>query len=1418
MNSKSLLPLALLAAGAGALAWFGSSVGPKLGLRSESRTVAPAADRGIAAKLSAATIRKIELTANGSTTVLEKSGDVWTQPGNWPVVQSEARRLIETLTNLKSRFVAIPYDSMKLSQFGLAADQKPIVVNADIGIDTVKMSFGRPDPRDDEALFDRPTYCQIEGSNELLRLSPDVYVRLDRPGDSFRRRQLVPDAERVKITGGEPAPNPMNPTPPVTGRQPLLTDAIQSIRVTTKDGSITIKRTESMPTAKPDPDRPTGEPVVTAARIAQAWEIVEPVRDRIDPVKLRSILTAIPELWAESFVTGQTVATAGLDKPEQSIAITKSNGQTLTLRLGKESRRVSRLDGPPPSPFNPRAQPPQMINEVYAFSKLDDNPSIFEVRTDKLTDLFAKLDELRDASVARFETADVSELAIAKPGQPAIKLTKRKGNKDAEKEDDKQDRWYVGEGPSAILAETQKVTELLDALGKLEARNSPSAEATPPMLKPDRTPPNVQDNPDEKKKLELGLNTPTLVTVTAQGRVAPGDTPLPTRTYSFQIGKQDADRKKLAVMLAGWPTIRSVDDAVIKLIDRPALAYRGRRLLDTADAKLTEIAVSQNGTAAFALRQADAKWSLTAPLRGEADEAKANEIAGSLSRLEAVEFVNDSPRAEDLAKYGLDKPRLSVNLTFTGGTIPTAKLDIGAAREGKSEAYARLNGTGSVFAVANAPVESVEKGAVALIPLQLWQATSDKVASIEIRRSPDHANETYKLLPEGANWKLTGAFEAPASLASVQNVIASIANVKAERCDALAADPDKHGLDQPLLRLNVGIRETREGKESIVTKSLIVGKTVEAGPSRYAMLDGDGSKAVYVIPETVFKDADRPALDLLDRQPFTLDAARIAKVQFTTAKTDEAVTLTRDDKGTWKPEGAAFGVDKPTIESTLAVLTSPRISRFASYGATTKWADYGLESPSSVVTVTLNPSEPAGKPETKTFKLGRIDTTGERFARIDDGPGLAVLDKRTSDALAVAKFDFADRTLLTFDPSSLVGMARTKGMETLELNQNATSLAWELTKPAQHKADGPTIDELADSLGRLRAVRVVAFDTKDLKPYGLDAPSAVLALKVGLEKAETRTLSLGGPVDPAKVDGDRYVRVDGLASIGILPSTLANKLLADPIKFRDRNLAKFNDEDRIQMVRGDRTVTFTKSNGTWKMSKPIAGDAEQADLDEIVNSLAKLRADDLIADNPKDLKPYGLDKPESIWTVFSGDKEILGLSVGSKSGTKSYMQVKGSPVVALADEIVSKRLDAEYRKRAAWTGVDAAQVETVAVSSGANNFSLRKIGPLWADPANPNQAYDTAKITELLDALAGLKAERYAADEKADFKLYGLEPPERVIVVTQRGLVKTLHLGRTEGGTKRVYARVVEDGRSDVLILSEADAEKLTKDRTAYRK
>ena len=376
----------------------------------------------------------------------------------------------------------------------------------------------------------------------------------------------------------------------------------------------------------------------------------------------------------------------------------------------------------------------------------------------------------------------------------------------------------------------------------------------------------------------------------------------------------------------------------------------------------------------------------------------------------------------------------------------------------------------------------------------------------------------------------------------------------------------------------------------------------------------------------------------------------------------------------------------------------PPVVRLAAYGPNVKWADFGLDKPPYTVTVTLGLA--TGKPVTHAIKLGKAEPSGERYVRVDDGPAVGVLPARAAEALARGKLDFVDRTLLAFDPAQLTALARTKGKDELEIAQ--TGLNWEVVKPVE--AEGRPADDRGAGRPDVPAAGGEGRGRRPGRPGQAVRPGEARRRRscssVGTEKSESHVLRLGNPVDAAKPDGDRYARVekkDGPVVVGVLAGALAKRLLAEPLKFRDRSLAKFVDADRLTLERGDRKVTFAKVDGTWKVTEPVQADAEQADLDELVNALANLRADELAAEKPTDLKPFGLDSPEAKWKVFAGDKEVLSLARrGEGEGRPARLREarRRATRSALLDPKLTDQVLGEYRKRAVFPDLDASQVES----------------------------------------------------------------------------------------------------------------------------
>lgn len=1281
-------------------------------------------------------LTRIEVARGERRVVLEKGPGGWSLPGKWPVRQPEVEHLVGILTSLRSRFAPISVESeTDLKKLGLGAGALPVTVKAD-GKE-YQLTFGEePGQR---SRFSRPTYLRLGEAREALRVAPGLVAALDRPQEFFMQRRLFP-IERVVKEGGERG-------------EKIEQLAAQAVAVKGGSDNYVIVRT------------------------GDSWELREPVRDRVDPDKMKSILTNLPDVWVEKFVEpGQkSLEDFGLKEPAQVIKVTRPAGDIIILLVGKTSDKRSRVvQKPGASPFMPKPQI-DFIEEEFKFAKLQDNEQIFEIKADRLKDVVVAASTLRDPQLARFKTEDVKNLTVQEGGR-GLNFIKEEGT------------WKLYlQDKFAFEVERSKVDDILDKLSGLRASDK-----------------DIIDKADPKAH---GLEKPATIKVTVEeGK----DKEKKKKEFTFLLGKQEAgDKGKLHVQVAGWDRVNLVEGDLLKLVQRPALAYRNRRLLNFAASDAARVEVERQEEK-YALEQTGSTWRLAAPVQAELDSSKADSVPRELGQLEAVEFITSEPKVEDLDKvYGLTRPAGTLKVVFVDKKKPEQVIHVGKKREGKEEYYARIGTDTTVFTIRKDVFDTLTRESLALRPTELWKLEPDDIAEVRLRKG-----EEFALVREGEGWKLTGPFAAIVTGEAVKPLTSELAHLKVEKYVAHAAtDLARYGLDNPYLRVTIkpGAKKDQDKDKEKETKErvLLVGKTTDKdAKTRFARL-GDG-EAIFVLGESAVTGIDRGPLDLLERKLLALDTSAIQSIHTQTGQ--QTFTLTRD-KETWKLErsdGPGFPVDQEVIDDTLALWSSLVAQKVAGYGDKVDLAKFGLDRPRTTITLTMEEKDEKGKPGKKERKLklgGEVPgAKGERYAQVEGSRAVGVLDAAVVGKLERTTLDFFNHTLLKLRPETVTAVTRTMGSDTLELVKKGEN--WRMVKPADQPADDTTLRELAGELAKLRAKKVAAYPVKDLKLFGLDNPAAVVSLRVTEVNSNEHVLKIGRQVEGKS--GARYAQLGKSDAVVVLAEKLVGQLLAPPLQFRDRLMAKAPNIGKIVVERGIRKVTFALKDGEWKMTHPLEAEAEQVDLGELVKALAELRADRLVAEKPNDLKPFGLDRPQGQWQFFStdGNMEVLTLLVGGreKDGRRLHVKLANSDLVALLDEKLSGRLLEEYRSRKVWPSLDSFQVEKLTYGYEKGSFTLHKVGSDWQVAGKSDLKVKSDAVRDTLDALARLKAERWVIDRDADPRLFGLEPPFLTLEVETGTAKRTLKVGRKEGNSDNYYALVVGENNGGVFLIGATEA------------
>jgi Domain of unknown function (DUF4340) len=1318
--------------------------------------------------LTPASLSRIEISQPGQPTVtLEKSAGVWTLPGKWPVRDREVDQLVKTLTSLHSRFV--PEELTKdgdRKQFGLdPADAVTVKLTVDGKVVTLKLG-------EEPTLlnrFTRATFAQKEGSNEIVRLGPGILAQLKHPQDYYQQRRLFP-VERVAKDE--------------EGAEKIEQAAVKSVEITGPDGTVAL------------------------AKEGKTWHVTSPTKDHVDPDKLRGLLVGLTDLFADRFVApGKKLDEMGLEKPEYKLKVARVGGGETTLLIGKISESKEHpiiKPAPPASPFAPPQKPNiTFVKEEYRFAKLPENDQLFEIRTDKLKDVTLALADIRDPRVARFKTEDVKKITIDHDGK-AVVLVK------------KDDKWKL-EGPSPLDAEFAPVSDLLDKLSALEAKGGDIRDKADPKE-------TGLEKPAAKVTLELEEKTKTK----ADGATKETKSP---RTLVYELGSDAKDKGKAFVKLDGWPRVNVVADDVLKLAERDAVAYRNRKLMDIGSGDIGSIAVV-HGKDEFTLEKKDGAWTQTKPTAVKIESSKVDTLASDISRLETTEYITAAPKAEDLEKtYGLTSPTAKLTFGFADAKKPAKTLTIGKARPFKDDFYARLD-DGPVFLLKKDTVETLDRDASTYRPAQAWQVAADTVVELRIVAE----NTSFTLKKKDAGWQISGPFEASVKNEFVEPIVEELARLKSEKY-VTTAPKEGYGFEKPYLEATVVSRtlvkaepkaepkdepkkdakdekkdekkddkkdeKKEEAKET--TQTLIVGKLDDTGKSRYAKV-GD---TVFLVGDKALAAVDHGPLALLDKSLLDLDPATITAFRFTG---DKAFTLEKaDDK--WKvnqPE--PFVAEMDVVKNLLKIWPRLTATKVVAYGPKIDWAEFGLAQPKETIAVSL--ADKDKKAIEHTVALGK-ELKDERFARIDQRQEVVVLPAAAVKELSQGPLDFLDTRLLKFPFDAVAGIERSMKDGDIELAK--TDDGWQLVKPTKQPADTVTADDILEKTFQLKAKRIVAYKTKDLAPYGLDKPTATVTIK--LNDGKKHVLAIGA-ADKDHPD-ERYVRVDDGDKIGLLGPELSKHLTAAPLYFADRSLPPFGSADRIDLEHGSRKLVFIKTGPTWKLADPVKGTAEDS-LADFVKNLYRLRADEIVAGKDADLKAYGLDHPEAEWKVLAGDRTMLDLLVGAAekghekdSEPRRYAKLAKGDQVFLLSPMLSREALAEYRGRKPWEpSLDAVQIDQLTITGPAGPVTLMKKGSDWSLVGQPDPV-STKTVTDTLDALTGLKIERYIADAKADLQLYGLKDPSWKFEAKTPTGTRTLLVGRAEGESRRHYGAIA--GQDAVFVIGADDIERLTRPAASYR-
>ena len=258
----------------------------------------------------------------------------------------------------------------------------------------------------------------------------------------------------------------------------------------------------------------------------------------------------------------------------------------------------------------------------------------------------------------------------------------------------------------------------------------------------------------------------------------------------------------------------------------------------------------------------------------------------------------------------------------------------------------------------------------------------------------------------------------------------------------------------------------------------------------------------------------------------------------------------------------------------------------------------------------------------------------------------------------------------------------------------------------------------------------------------------------------------------------------------------------------------------MEVTTGGRSALLKKSDGVWKIVKPVAVDADRSAVEGIINAMETFKVERMIEDKPSDLSAYGLDVPRTAVMLKTEDGRMSTLIFGVQNQFDNtwYVMKDGAPKVYQAPSSVRNSIDKDLfalrEKRLFFFDKDQ-DVKKIEVRLPSEVYLLeRAVNGDWdltfgsGQKARMGKA-DSEEVSRILSSLRSLKASGVVAENPGDLLSLGLGTGAGSIKITKVS-------GAPEG--LMISGKVKPGGRDVVLVKRDGSGtvfetgEKLIKD------
>ncbi len=528
---------------------------------------------------------------------------------------------------------------------------------------------------------------------------------------------------------------------------------------------------------------------------------------------------------------------------------------------------------------------------------------------------------------------------------------------------------------------------------------------------------------------------------------------------------------------------------------------------------------------------------------------------------------------------------------------------------------------------------------------RVFSADTKDVTAVAVKR-PD---ETVRLQREGDTWQVVEPVKARGSRTAVDELLANVLTAKIDReIDPNPKSLADFGLDKPAADLTLTLKD---GK----TLGLQLGAKNPTGVWVYAR--EHDKPAVFVLGESVLRDATRPVADFRDRTILTFDVKDVSG--FELVLPDETLAVERGP-GAWRiTRPVALRADNETVGEFLDKLAGQKVREFVAEAPPAR-GSYGLERP---VRVTIHTGRDKDR-VSRTLLLGKVDAAKKGVYAMRAGePSVMLVPEDVYNQVPKNVGVLRNKTLVEIDRDKIARLEIESPKGTVTVGREDGQ--WKIVAPQLLPADQVEVGAVLTKLHDLRAQGFLGEDAAAVSRF---LPKPEVRVTVTDQGGAATTVVLAPSRETRGGAPSAYAALAGKGPVVLVEAKLLGDLARSANDLRDRRLLgtlEPRDVKRVRLQSGGQTMVIErKGDAEWRVLEPAKGAANGAKVDDLLFTLRALRWKDVVAPDGQEPARYGLDAPTLEVALFRGDGgEIATVQVGKRDGALAYVRTKAQPAV-----------------------------------------------------------------------------------------------------------------------------------------------------------